>query len=103
MHPATYRSEYLRRAEKELIGRGEYSWTADIRARVSIARAASHSVEDFKVLLSSMGVEVADNSPKAQRHDRIYSLAEHPARRISGERLGLSYSRERLELPHSRR
>lgn len=103
MHPATYRSEYLRRAEKELIGRGEYSWTADIRARVSIARAASHSVEDFKVLLSSMGVEVADNSPKAQRHDRIYSLAEHPARRISGERLGLSCSRERLELPHSRR
>lgn len=62
-----------------------------------IARAASRSVEDFRALLSSMGVEVSDNSPKAQRRDWIYVLAEHPARRISGERLGLSYSRERLE------
>lgn len=96
-HPATYRSEYLRRAEKELVERGEYSWTADIRARVRIARAASRSVEDFRALLSSMRVEVCDNSPKAQRRDWIYALAEHPARRISGERLGLSYGRERLE------
>lgn len=68
-HPATYRSEYLRRAEKELTERGEYSWTADIRARARIARAASRSVEDFKALLSSMGVEVSDNSSKAQRRD----------------------------------
>lgn len=96
-HPATYRSEYLRRAERELTERGEYSWISDIRARVRIARAASRSVEDFRALLSSMGVEVSDNSPKAQRRDWIYALAEHPARRISGERLGLSYSRERLE------
>ena len=96
-HPSTYRSEYLRRAEKELLDRGEYSWTADIRARVRIARAASRSVDDFRALLSSMGVEVCDNSPKAQRRDWIYALADHPTRRISGERLGLSYSRERLE------
>lgn len=95
--PETYRSEYVRRAEQELTERGEYSWTADIRARVRIARSASRSVEDFKGLLSSMGIEVSDNSQKAQRRDWIYSLAEHPARRISGERLGLSYSREQLE------
>ena len=96
-HPQTYRGEYLRRAEKELIDRGEYSWTADIRARVRIARSATRSVEDFKGLLFSMGIEVADNSPRAQRRDWIYALADHPTRRISGERLGLSYSRERLE------
>lgn len=96
-HPQTYRSEYLRRAEKELTDRGEYSWTADIRARVRIARSASRSVKDFKGLLSSMGIEVSDNSQKAQRRDWIYVLADHPTRRISGERLGLSYSRERLE------
>ena len=96
-HPQTYRSEYLRRAEKELTDRGEYSWTADIRARVRIARSASRSVKDFKGLLSSMGIEVSDNSQKAQRRDWIYALADHPTRRISGERLGLSYSRERLE------
>lgn len=96
-HPATYKSEYLRRAEKELIDRGEYSWTSDIRTRVRIARATSRSVEDFKALLSSMGIEVSDNSPRAQRRDWIYALADHPTRRISGERLGLSYGRERLE------
>ena len=72
-HPATYRSEYLRRAEKELIDRGEYSWTADIRARARIARSVSRSVNDFKGLLFSMGIEVADNSPKAQRRDWIYA------------------------------
>lgn len=96
-HPATYKSEYLRRAEKELVDRGEYSWTADIRARVRIARSISRSVDDFRGLLSSMGIEVTDNSPKAQRSDWIYALANHPTRRISGERLGLSYSRERLD------
>lgn len=96
-HPATYKSEYLRRAEKELIDRGEHSWTADIRARVRIARSVSRSVDDFKGMLSIMGIEVSGNSPRAQSRDWIYALADHPTRRISGERLGLSYSRERLE------
>ena len=44
-----------------------------------------------------MGVTVADNSPKAERRDWIYALASHPSRRISGERMGLAYGRERLE------
>lgn len=96
-HPETYRSEYVRRAERELAERGEYSWTADIRARVRIARTVARSEAEFRSALSSMGVTVADNSPKAQRRDWIYALAEHPARRISGERMGLSYGRERLE------
>lgn len=95
--PETYRSEYVRRAEKELAERGEYSWTADIRARVRIARTVARSEEEFRGVLSSMGVTVADNSPKAQRRDWIYALADHPARRISGERMGLAYGRERLE------
>ena len=30
--PETYRSEYVRSAEQELVDRGKYSWTADIRA-----------------------------------------------------------------------
>lgn len=37
-HPKTYRNEYVRRAERELIDRGEYSWTADIRSRVYMAK-----------------------------------------------------------------
>ena len=96
-HPETYRSEYVRRAERELAERGEYSWTADIRARVRIARTVARSEAEFRSVLSSMGVTVTDNSPKAQRRDWIYAPAEHPARRISGERMGLAYGRERLE------
>lgn len=95
--PETYRSEYVRRAEKELAERGEYSWTADIRARVRIARAVARSEAEFRSVLSSIGVTVSDNSPKAQRRDWIYAFADHPARRISGERMGLAYGRERLE------
>ena len=95
--PETYRSEYVRRAEQELAERGEYSWTADIRARVRIARTVARSEAEFRNLLFSMGVTVSDNSPKAQRRDWIYALADHPSRRISGERMGLFYGRERLE------
>lgn len=64
-HPETYRSEYVRRVEKELTERGEYSWTADIRARVRIARTVARSEAEFRSVLSSMGVTVTDNSPKA--------------------------------------
>ena len=96
-HPETYRSEYVRRAEQELAERGEYSWTADLRARVRIARTVARSEAEFRSVLSSMGITVTDNSPKAQRRDWIYTLADHPSRRISGERMGLAYGRERLE------
>ena len=95
--PETYRNEYVRRAEQELTERGEYSWTADIRARVRIARTVSRSEAEFRSILGTMGVTVADNSPKAERRDWIYALASHPSRRISGERMGLAYGRERLE------
>jgi len=95
--PETYRNEYVRRAEQELTERGEYSWTADIRARVRIARTVSRSEAEFRSILGTMGVTVADNSPKAERRDWIYALASHPSRRISGERMGLAYGREHLE------
>ena len=95
--PETYRSEYVRRAEQELVDRGEYSWTADIRARVRIARTVSRSEAEFRGILSAMGVTVSDNSPRAQRRDWIYAFADRPARRISGERMGLAYGREHLE------
>lgn len=95
--PDTYRSEYVRRAEQELVDRGEYSWTADIRARVRIARTVSRSEAEFRGILSAMGVTVSDNSPRAQRRDWIYAFADRPARRISGERMGLAYGRDRLE------
>jgi hypothetical protein len=94
--PRSLQREYVRRAEADLVGRGEYSWTADIRARVRIARTVARSEAEFRGALSAMGIAVSDNSPKAPRRDWVYSLADHPARRISGEKLGLSYGRERL-------
>lgn len=95
--PRTLREEHVRRVERELAGRGEYSWVADIRARVKVARSVSRSVDEFRSLLSAMGVAVSDNSPRAARRDWVYSLADAPTRRVSGERLGLSYGRGRLE------
>lgn len=96
--PATHRDEHVRRAERELAERGEYSWVADIRARVKAARSVSRSEAEFRSLLASLGVEVSDNSPRAARRDWVYSLADAPTRKVSGERLGLSYGRERLQL-----
>lgn len=95
--PATYRSEHVRRAERKILERGDYSWTADIRARVRIARLVSRSEPEFRSLLAALGVTVSDNSPRAPRRDWVYALTDHPTRRVSGERLGLSYGRERLE------
>ena len=95
--PATHRDEHVRRAERELAERGEYSWVADIRARVKVARSVSRSEAEFRSLLASLGVEVSDNSPRAARRDWVYSLADAPTRKVSGERLGLSYGRERLQ------
>lgn len=92
----TLQRTYVRRAEAELSRRGLYSWVADIRSRIEIARAVARDEADFRSLLAEMGVTVADNSPRAERRDWVYSLAETPTRRISGESLGLSYGRDRL-------
>lgn len=92
----TLQRTYVRRAEAELSRRGLYSWVADIRMRVEIARAVARDEADFRSLLSEMGVSVADNSPRAQKRDWVYSLSDAPTRRISGESLGLSYGRDRL-------
>ncbi|MBR0404583.1 MAG: relaxase/mobilization nuclease domain-containing protein [Eggerthellaceae bacterium] len=94
--PRSLQREYVRRAEADLVAQGEYSWTADIRARVRVARTVARSEAEFRGALSAMGIVVSDNSPKAPRRDWLYSFADHPARRISGEKLGLSYGRERL-------
>ena len=94
--PQTMQREYIRKAESELLAKGEYSWTADIRARVRIARVVARDEAEFRGALAAMGIGLSDNSPKAARRDWVYCLVDHPTRRISGERLGLSYGRERL-------
>lgn len=94
--PRTMQHDYVRRAERELEAEGRYSWVADIRGRVSIARSIARSEGEFRSVLSTIGIEVADNSAKAPRRDWVYSLEGHPTWRISGERMGLGYGREAL-------
>lgn len=92
----TLQRRYMRRAESELDARGEYSWVADIRSRVEIARAVARDAGDFKDLLGAMGIDVSDNSEKAAVRDWIFALSDTPTRKVAGESLGLSYGRERL-------
>lgn len=95
--PRTLQKVHIGRAESELSERGEYSWVADIRARVDVARGTATSEAEFKELLAALGVTVADNSPKARRPDWLYALADMPTRRVSGEKLGLLYGKEAMQ------
>ncbi|PNV66776.1 relaxase [Enteroscipio rubneri] len=89
----TYRSRAERRAEAA----GGYSWVADIRNRVSVAKGLARNEQEFRSILVMMGVGIEDNSPRARRQDWIFSLADAPARRVSGERLGASFGKAALE------
>lgn len=82
---------HVGRAEKELEGKGEYSWVGDIRARVSIARMVARNEHKFRSVLKAMGLDVKDSSAKASRRDWIYSFDNRPTLRVSGEKLGLSF------------
>lgn len=92
----TRQKAHVGRAERELEARGEYSWVADIRARVSIARMVARNGAEFKSVLKTMGLDVKDNSPKASRRDWIYSFDDRPTLRVSGEKMGLSFGKEHL-------
>lgn len=78
----------VRRTEREIAEKGGYSWVADTRARIRVARSVTRSEDEFIGLLKSLSVEVEDNSAKARRRDWVFSLAGHPAWRVSGESLG---------------
>lgn len=96
-HPRTLQQMHVGRAERELISSGGYSWVADIRNRVSVAKSLARNEGEFRQVLGMLGVEVSDNSSKAHRDDWIYSLSDSPSRRVSGERLGLLFSKETVE------
>ena len=70
---------------------------ADIRNRVGIAKGLARNEQEFRSILVMMGVGIEDNSPRARRQDWIFSLADAPARRVSGERLGASFGKAALE------
>nr|WP_314640343.1 relaxase/mobilization nuclease domain-containing protein [uncultured Olsenella sp.] len=96
VRPRTLQAEHVRRAEREIAGKGGYSWVADIRARIRAACSVTRSEDEFRGLLKSLGVGVEGNSAKARRRDWVFSLSGHPTWRVSGESLGLGYGRESL-------
>lgn len=93
----TMQPTYTSRPERELVDSGAYSWVADIRSRVSVAKGLARNESEFRSILDMLGVTVAGNSPKATNRDWIYSLADDPKCKVTGGRLGYLYSRRSLE------
>ena len=85
---------HVDRQEMELRGRGEYSWVADIRARVDVARGIAKNPDDFQRALREMGINVRESSTR--RGDWVYSLVETPSRQVTGSRLGASYTKREV-------
>lgn len=65
----------------------------DIRNRVSVAKMLSRNKGEFMRFLELMEVEVSENSIHAPREDWIFSLADQPSRKASGERLGMTFGK----------
>ena len=97
-----YQRVHVGREESEMAGRGGYSWVADIRARVDVARGVAQDPEDFKRLLTSVGVTTRK---RRDGTDWTYSLADQPSRQVSGTRLGTDYRKAHVirELASPRR
>lgn len=95
--PRSRQGVYFGRAERELMREGSYSWVGDIRARVALAKNTSRTEGDFMEALRRLGIEVEENSSRARRDDWIFSLADQPTRRVSGERLGYTFGKQMLQ------
>lgn len=93
----TMQATYMSRPERELVDSGAYSWVADIRNRVAVAKELARNENEFRSILDMLGVAMADNSSKATNRDWIYSLADDPRCKVTGGRLGYLYSRRSLE------
>lgn len=95
--PKTMQQIHLGRVERELIEAGGYSWVADIRNRVSVAKALARNEAEFHQVLGLLDVTASGNSRSAKRDDWVFSLASSPSRKVSGERLGLLFAKETIK------
>lgn len=93
----TAQRSFKGRAERRIEREGGRSWVADIRERARIARALSHDEASYRELLGALGIELSLNSPNARRRDYLYALADHPSRKVGGEKLGWPYGKSALE------
>ena len=76
-----------------MLDAGAYSWVSDIRNRVSVAKVLSRNEGEFMRILELMEVEVSENSAHAPREDWIFSLADQRSKKVSGERLGMTFGK----------
>ena len=93
----TVQREFKGRAERRIEREGGYSWVADIRERARTARALSHDEASYRELLGVLGIELSLNSPNARQRDYLYAFADHPSRKVGGEKLGRPYGKKELE------
>lgn len=93
----TKKRVYIGRAEAEILREKNYSWVADIRSRVSIAKNTSRSEEEFKAALTKLGLRVQDRSENSGCDDWVYSLIDEPTKKVSGERLGYVFGKNVLK------
>ena len=91
--PRTRQAVHYSRAEERIKQEGGYSWVADIRARVEIAKHLSSDEDEFRAKLKTLGVELSESKSRRRRADWVYSLADQPTRRVCGEKLGVLYGR----------
>ncbi|WP_417301529.1 relaxase/mobilization nuclease domain-containing protein [Ellagibacter isourolithinifaciens] len=95
--PAKSQDVHMSRAEHEIVAEGGYSWVADIRSRVSIAKGLSRNGDEFRQVLDLLGVEVAPASARNGRDDWVYSIKGVPKCKVSGGKLGYAYSKQAIE------
>ena len=89
-----YARRSVRASERSLVHRGEYSWVADIRARVDIAKGIARNPGGFEAALARMGVSVRESA--STKGDWVYSLTETPSRQVTGSKLGASYAKSEV-------
>lgn len=88
---------HMSRAEHEIVAEGGYSWVADIRSRVGIAKGLSRSNAEFQQVLDLLGIEIAPASARNERDEWVYSIKGAPKHKVSGGKLGYAYSKQAIE------
>lgn len=91
--PRTRWATYINKAERGILDAGAYSWVSDIRNRVSVAKVLSRNEGEFMRILELLEIKVAENSSQVPREDWIFSLADQPSKKVSGERLGMTFGK----------
>lgn len=95
--PSKRQDVHMSRAEREIVAEGGYSWAADIRSRVGIAKGLSRNGDEFRQVLDLLGIEVAPASARNGRDDWVYSIKGTPKCKVSGSKLGYAYSKQAVE------